>query len=75
VRESDKNPAIVDMMSTIGKAVGYALSPREAWATNRCVNCANGATSFKDEISKKEYMLSGLCQTCQDEFFSGRDWI
>lgn len=24
---------------------------------------------FKDELSKKEYEISGLCQVCQDETF------
>ena len=24
---------------------------------------------FKDELSVKEYKISGLCQRCQDEFF------
>jgi hypothetical protein len=25
--------------------------------------------SFRDEISKKEALISGLCQKCQDEIF------
>lgn len=24
---------------------------------------------FRDELSKKEYAISGLCQACQDEVF------
>lgn len=24
---------------------------------------------FNDELSKKEYKISGLCQKCQDDFF------
>lgn len=27
-------------------------------------------TDFKDELSKKEYEISGMCQKCQDEVFS-----
>jgi hypothetical protein len=26
--------------------------------------------SFKDVLSLKEYYISGLCQTCQDQFFN-----
>tara|TARA_B100000427_G_C15385411_1_gene540828 strand:+ start:401 stop:604 length:204 start_codon:yes stop_codon:yes gene_type:complete len=26
---------------------------------------------FRDDISKDEYRISGLCQTCQDEIFLG----
>lgn len=25
---------------------------------------------FQDELSKKEFRISGLCQKCQDEFFA-----
>lgn len=24
---------------------------------------------FRDELSKEEFALSGLCQSCQDDFF------
>lgn len=27
--------------------------------------------SFRDEVSKREYKISGLCQACQDEVFGG----
>jgi hypothetical protein len=27
--------------------------------------------TFKDEMSRKEFSISGLCQACQDEFFGG----
>ena len=26
---------------------------------------------FEDELSKKEFKISGLCQSCQDEVFNG----
>jgi len=26
---------------------------------------------FKDELSKKEYQISGMCQACQDAVFTG----
>ena len=31
--------------------------------------CGGEATEFKDELSKKEYTISGLCQACQDFTF------
>lgn len=31
--------------------------------------CGGPATEFRDEISKKEYTISGLCQNCQDRVF------
>lgn len=26
-------------------------------------------TKFKDQLSKKEFAISGMCQTCQDKVF------
>lgn len=34
-----------------------------------CVFCAGDASTFKDDLSEKEYRISGLCQKCQDETF------
>jgi hypothetical protein len=36
---------------------------------NICVICGGSADSFTDELSKKEYSISGLCQKCQDRVF------
>jgi len=37
--------------------------------SNKCMSCKGDATEFKDELSKKEYSISGLCQKCQDKVF------
>ena len=46
---------------------------REAIAGKTCIpapaGCGGDATEFKDEISKREFRISGLCQTCQDAAF------
>ena len=34
-----------------------------------CVKCRGDASEFKDELSAKEYTISGWCQKCQDAFF------
>lgn len=34
-----------------------------------CGKKINPEVEFKDDISKKEFELSGLCQSCQDEMF------
>jgi uncharacterized CHY-type Zn-finger protein len=34
-----------------------------------CVMCGEEALEFKDELSKKEYSISKMCQKCQDSFF------
>ena len=41
-----------------------------AKAGSQCVSCGKAATVFRDKLSAKEYGISGLCQTCQDEIFT-----
>ena len=36
--------------------------------------CKNAIGEFRDRISQREYEISGLCQNCQDEIFSGADF-
>ena len=42
-----------------------------------CITCddAHGikATSFRDDISRKEYSISAMCQSCQDDVFGVSD--
>lgn len=44
-----------------------------AITTDRCINsplgCGKPITGFKDALSRQEYQISGLCQTCQDSIF------
>ncbi len=28
---------------------------------------------FRDELSKREFKISGICQTCQDDFFGRKE--
>jgi hypothetical protein len=32
----------------------------------QCVTCGKQVTGFRDELSRKEYEISGMCQECQD---------
>ena len=34
-----------------------------------CTYCAVTLDDFRDEISAKEYSISGMCQSCQDKTF------
>lgn len=45
---------------------------KERIVYNVCPICLTKITydSFRDEISRKEYSVSGLCQECQDKVFS-----
>jgi hypothetical protein len=47
----------------------FGTSRTESITHDKCVSCKGDATSFRNEISKREYRISGLCQNCQDEIF------
>jgi hypothetical protein len=34
-----------------------------------CPICKNPTNKFRDDLSKREFKISGLCQTCQDKTF------
>ena len=55
----------------------FELFPEKADRVIRsqCVTCAEPVGDFTDALSKKEYSISGMCQTCQDKVFGGEsDW-
>ena len=37
----------------------------------KCPLCSNKVdeTTFTDELSRREYKISGICQECQDDLF------
>ena len=45
---------------------------RQAILHARCISCRDQLTleSFEDQLSLREYQISGLCQNCQDAIFS-----
>ena len=38
-------------------------------STRKCPFCGVVPEGFRDLLSAKEYVISGLCQDCQDETF------
>jgi hypothetical protein len=49
--------------------VAFGNQGSKALAAGRCPSCKGEAKEFKDELSKKEYSISGMCQKCQDKVF------
>lgn len=45
----------------------------ETIMNGHCMTCNNEfiADNFRDELSEKEYSISGMCQECQDNVFGG----
>jgi len=74
IQPSFKAPAIDAMLSEIifnGK--DRVTSIKEGI----CLTCDESkglkATSFRDDISRKEYSISAMCQSCQDDIFGVSD--
>ena len=42
-------------------------------AERSCTCCGSAAYYFEDELSKKEYTISGMCQNCQNVVFGNED--
>ena len=49
----------------------FTLFPQMAdrLLANKCATCEQNIGEFRDEISAKEFGISGMCQDCQDAFF------
>lgn len=40
---------------------------------NKCPFCGKDMSNpiFRDELSRREFEISGICQECQDDYFKG----
>jgi hypothetical protein len=62
IEESKKSPAMTAFLEeTLGRST--------AIATATCSICKCKAVVFKDEVSRREYGISGMCQPCQDKMW------
>jgi hypothetical protein len=65
---SSKHPSIDAMLTAV-----FGVNRAEAINADRCVEppvgCGQPISSFKDGLARKEYLISGLCQSCQDKVF------
>lgn len=65
-----KSKEIETLLSEILKEIPGASSDRRtAILEDRCVICGQPATEFSNELSEKEFSISGMCQRCQDDIF------
>jgi len=51
----------------------FGRSRTIAMHNGQCVKCGEFNLEFRDELSRKEYGISGLCQCCQDAIFGTED--
>lgn len=67
-QESQKSPAMSEFLENM---FGRSTAIKEDKCIPSPVGCGGPATDFRDELSRKEYSISGLCQSCQDLVFGG----
>ncbi|MGW8177939.1 MAG: hypothetical protein ACWGQW_03980 [bacterium] len=48
---------------------GNPKGRRGSIRADECALCCKSAKSFRDDLSAKEYTISGMCQECQDDSF------
>lgn len=65
---SKKSEAVESLLSSI-----TGRSRIDCIRQNICTTCGKEAVSFRDSISRKEYLISGMCQACQDKVFGKED--
>jgi hypothetical protein len=63
----NKAPVIENLLSMLSKKIGG--SGRDGIHCSIC-NKEVKDEEFKDELSRKEYKISQMCQKCQDRMFS-----
>jgi len=56
------------MNKAIMESMGYKEELRLI-KEGKCPLCKEPISEFRDFLSKKEYEISGLCQSCQDDVF------
>lgn len=64
----ERTPKMEAFNESLGQLV-FKNSPKECLDNETCIDCGGDATEFRDERSRNEYHISGLCQACQDKWF------
>jgi hypothetical protein len=63
---TNKAKEIDDLLTSIA-----GVSRQMATDKKICTWCKQPLTPFHDQLSEREYHISGLCQKCQDKTFGG----
>jgi hypothetical protein len=62
---SDKPQEMKDLIEEGFPGTAQAIKDK------KCPVCGLDITKFDDELSQREYEISGLCRECQDSIFGG----
>ena len=67
--ETNKTPQMEAALEDLGSVL-FGRSRTASAANQMCISCGTDANHFRDELSRKEYRISRMCQDCQDKVFS-----
>jgi len=71
IQPSQKAPSIDAMLTSV-----FGVDRVKTISGGTCVSCDAEdiiASSFDDDLSRKEYSISGMCQSCQNDIFGEED--
>ena len=68
-RKNMKTAAMENVLDDMAKEL-FGRGRKVAMDNQMCVICGGDANHFDDELSRREYGISGMCQSCQDGVFS-----
>ena len=63
-----KSKTLIDLLDTVSEQQ-FGIKRSTAIDAQICVTCGGDAIVFNDGLSLREYKISSMCQTCQDEVF------
>ena len=66
---TQKSDVMEEILQSLSPVV---LGRKEAIINDICNWCGKEASEFRNPLSRKEYSISGFCQSCQDKTF-GKD--
>jgi hypothetical protein len=67
----NRSPEMQKFIDSITKEI-HGKTLTEFTNENICPDCKQPVGEFRDEISRRENAITGLCQKCQDEIFNER---
>lgn len=66
MQPSDKSSEIANILEQL---TGRTTSITSGNCVPKPFGCGEPIGEFRDALSRREYTISGLCQTCQDSIF------
>jgi len=67
-KPSNKSKEMSEALDTIQNLI-FGRTRTISISEDVCAICDGKADTFRNDISKKEYSIGGMCQKCQDSVF------